>query len=296
MKARSIRRGCRLLVDAIGSTGVMVLVPTVLVGLGYFGLFVRSVFRQPTLPHLTALLLLWQGQVGAAFALAAALIGAIAIVRQTRATEQQAEERRERRATALRAVLPLMLSELTDYARRCADLFAEVLTHAEGRNPSIGHGWGWPMDRQAPGATPFHPLAPRPIPSLPDGFVGRLTDLIETITLNQARPLVSLVKRVQIQRRRALTLQQRILRPRQGEIVVRTNVIASLIDAIEVHARCDRLFPYARGEVTVPPAEVSADDVQQSASQTVTAPPLLNEVAAEIDRYAATQASWPDQS
>jgi hypothetical protein len=279
------------MLDAIGGIGVVVLVPTVLVGLVYVGLFVRSMVRLPTLTHLIALLFLWQTQTGAAFALVAALIGAIAIVRQTGATERRAEERRKRRATALRAVLPLMLSELTDYATRCADLFAEVLENSGANFPLH-----WPRQRPAPG-TPLWPPPPLPppvmLPPLPSEFVGQLTDLIEAITPDHAQPLVTLVKRVQIQHSRALDLQRRILGPREGEIVVRTNTLARLIDAIEVHARCVRLFPYARGEVPAPPAVVSADDVQRSAFLAVRAP-VLDEVAVEIDRYAATEISWPD--
>ena len=75
--------------------------------------------------------------------------------------------------------------------------------------------------------------------------------------------------------------------------LVRANLLVHLIDAAEVHARCDRLFPYARGEIPAPPTVVSADDVQRAAFLAVRAP-LLDEVAAEIDRYAATRASWPD--
>jgi hypothetical protein len=275
MTAPPIRRMWQRLTDAIGGIGAMVvLVPTLLALLVYVVLFVRSVIRQPTLPHLIALLFLWQTQTGAAFALAAALIGAIAILRQTGATKRREEGRRERRANALRAMLPLMLSELIDYAAHCADILAEVIE----LKPAP---WRWPIDQQ--------------IPPLPSGFVGQLTDLIEAIPLDYARPLVTLVKRAQIQHSRALDLQQRILSPRQGEIVVRANLLLCLIDATEVRARCERLFPYARGEMSAPPAAVSADDVQRAAFLAVRAS-LLDEVAAEIDRYAASKAvSWPDE-
>jgi hypothetical protein len=288
MRAPSIRRGWQFRTGAIGIIGVVVLVPTVLIGLVYVGLFLRSMVRLLTLPHLIALLFLWQAQMGAAFALAAALIGAIAIVRQTEATERRAEERRQRRATALRAVLPLLLSELNDYAASCANIFAQVLESNEDAP------WTWPTGKAAPGSTTFATGVPVMIPPLPSGLVGQLIDLIETIPPDHARPLVTLVKRVQIQHSRALALQQRILSPRQGQMVVRSNVLACLIDAIEVHARCARLFPYARGEIMAPPAVVSTDDVQGSALLAVYAP-VLDEVAAQIDHYATTQTSWPNQ-
>src|SRR4029077_20249308 len=89
MTTPSIRRLWQRFTDAIGVTGVGVLVQ--------------------------------------AFALAVALIGAIVIVRQTTTTERREEERRKRRAEALQAVLPLMVSELIGYAKRCADIFEAVL-------------------------------------------------------------------------------------------------------------------------------------------------------------------------
>jgi hypothetical protein len=292
MTAPPIRRGWQLLTDAIGGIGVVVLVPTLLVGLVYVWLFVRSMVRQLSLPHLTALLLLWQAQTGAAFALAAALIGAIAIVRQTRATERRADERRERRATALRAVLPLMLSELIDYAKRCADIFAEVLAPRHGpssvRVDELQRPIPWQWSEE--------------LPPLPAGFVGRLIDLIEAIPSDHARPLATLVRRMQHQHSRATDLRQAILslswlphnRVNVNLAPVYTeDVLARLIDALVVHASCQVLLPYARGEIPAPPAAVSPDDVRRAAFLAARVS-LLDEVTAEIDRYAATQASWPD--
>ena len=137
---------------------------------------------------------------------------------------------------------------------------------------------------------------PAVVPQLPSGFVGQLTDLIEAIPPDHARPLITLVKRVQFQHARALDLQQRILSPRPGGVIVlRMNVLHCLIDAIEVRARCDKLLPYARGKMQAPPAAVSADDVQRAAFFQTMGPSLRDEVAAEIDRYAAAQASWTDE-
>ena len=207
-----------------------------------------------------------------AFALAVALIGAIVIVRQTTTTERREEERRKRRAEALQAVLPLMLSELIGYAKRCADIFEAVL--------ETGAGGRWPTYQR--------------IPPLPTGFVGQLTDLIETIPTDQARPLVMLVKRVQIHHSRALLLQQSMLRPQPGEIVDRKNLLYRLIDAIEVHAGCERLFSYGRGDMPAAPAVISVDDLKRTAFFQVGRASLLEEVVAEIDHRAATEAPWPD--
>ncbi len=175
------------------------LVPT-LVTLGvYGGLFVRSVVRHPTLDHLIALLFLWQTQTGAAFAIAAAFIGGAVVLHQTATTRRLEDVRRSRRAAALRAVLPLALSELCDYAARCAAISAELLAQ-----PSSS-----PV--KAPGLS---------VPSLPPGLVDQLTELIEASEPDHARPLIVLVRRVQIQHARMRDMQRRA-GSQTGSILVR---------------------------------------------------------------------------
>jgi hypothetical protein len=104
------------------------------------------------------LLFLWQTQTGAAFAIAAAGVGARVILDQTATTRRLDERRRERRATALRAVLPLDLMELTDYTSKCAAIYGDLLARPNQ----------------------FNIHAPDlPFPPLPEGLASRLTELIE---------------------------------------------------------------------------------------------------------------------
>ena len=303
----------RRLTGSIGPVGVAVLVVTAL-GLGLYGwLFVRSMIRAFTLDHLTTLLFGWQTQTGAAFALAAALIGASVIVQQTTAAENRAETRRERRASALKAVLPLLLAELIDYAGQCAKIAGEVLQHADRRavvaqhsqpglfrppsDPAILDASDWPPvpppSSAAPAELPY-PRVDQQIPPLPSGFVGQLTDLIEAIPAAHGRPLIILVQRVQIQHSAAVSLQHRLLDLTGEDIVGRTDGLRCLIEACEVHARCEALLGYARGEEAQPPATISAGDVGRSAFAIAPSGPLLDEVTAEIDRYAATS-TWPEK-
>jgi hypothetical protein len=73
---------------------VIALVGVIMAHIGYVALFLRSWSRHSwTLEHLTALLVLWQAQTGAAFALVAALIGAAAIWQQTQAQLAAAGEK-----------------------------------------------------------------------------------------------------------------------------------------------------------------------------------------------------------
>lgn len=156
-------------------------VPTFAAAGVYVWLFLRSVTTNPTLEHLIALLFMWQIQTGDAFALAAALIGAAVVLDQTATTRRLEEIRRARRATALRAVLPLMLTEISDYASRCAGINARLLAQ--------------------PSNTAIRENRDLGFPDLPAGVVDRLIDLIEASERDHARPLIILAKRVQISSR-----------------------------------------------------------------------------------------------
>jgi hypothetical protein len=153
--------------------------------------------------------------------------------------------------------------------------------------------WNWPTYRQASG-TPVPTHVPVMLPPLPSGFVGQLIDLIETIPPDEARPLVTLVRRVQVQHTRSLAGRQRILN-QPAELVLRADLLCLLIDAIEVQTRCNRLIPYARGEKPAPLAVLSEEDVKRYAFKTVSSP-LLEEIGEQIDFNTGFDASWLDGS
>ena len=222
--------------------GFLVAAPT-LATLGlYSWLFLRSMLRDPTLKHLITLLFLWQTQIGAAFAIAAALLGAAVILHQTATARRLEEKRRERRVAALRAVLPLALMQLSDYAASGAKIHAALL--------------GQPKTQRIKASG-------LQFPSLPDELVSRLTELIEATDSDRARPLIILVRRLQIHHARARDTQMRST-AQQGSILVRTNVVGRVIDAAEIYARCEKLFVYARSDADVPVAAVSPDDVKNA--------------------------------
>jgi hypothetical protein len=253
---------------------VGVLVPTLVALAVYVLLLVRSMLRHPTLDHLIALLFLWQTQTGAAFAVAAAFIGAAVILHQTAATRQLEETRRMRRAAGLRAVLPLALSELCDYAARCAEISAGLLAQ--------------------PNSSPVRALG-LIIPSLPDGLVSALTDLIEASEPDHAKPLIALVRQVQIQHARMRDMQRRA-GSQTGSLLLRANVVGRVIDSAEVYARCESLFAYARGEATAPAAPIKADDVKRALFPMPTGLADTSELESEIDRYAKdgqNGSGWP---
>jgi hypothetical protein len=254
--------------------GALVAVPTVVM-LGVYGwLFLRSMLRQPTLEHLIALLFLWQTQTGAAFAVAAALIGASVVLHQTATTRRLEETRRERRAAALRAVLPMALTELGDYAVRCAEISATLLTQPNGERI------------EDPGLR---------FPPLPAGLVDRLTELIEASEPDHARPLIVLLRRVQIQHARLRETERRAS-GQGGSILVRARVVGCVIDAAEIYARCEKLFAYARGTAKAPATIISSDDVKSALFPMRPGLSDTDEVKKEIDRYALVDQNggWPE--
>ncbi len=231
----------------------------------YGGLFVRSMFRHPTLEQLTALLFLWQTQTGAMIALVAAVIGAAVVLHQTGTTRRQAETRLMRRAEALRAVLPLALAELSDYTASCAAIYAGLLAQ--------------------PNSLPIT-TADLHFPPLPAGLADHLTQLIEVSDPAHAMALITLARRVQIHHSRAEDAAMR-LGNRNGLIFVRANVVSNLIGAAEIYARCNGLFVYARGAAEDPVSETSPGDVKTALRLMPDCVPHFDELAREIDRLAA---------
>ncbi len=163
--------------------------PTIIMLMIYAILFFLSVVRNATRQHVIVLLYLRQTQVGAAFAVAAAMIGAAAIFEQTSANKCQEDLRRSQRAVALRAVLPIILSELVYYTNQCVSSYMGLLA--------------LPIVQASRTSTIF--------PSLPPAFSDRLIDLIEASQQDHASPLIALLRRAQIQQARAKDVEGRTM-------------------------------------------------------------------------------------
>ena len=100
--------------------------------------------RHWTLEHLIALLFLWQTQMGAAFAIAAALLGAGAILYQTETTQRLEEARRkqakdaelETRATELQNLRQALHTEVALTASQCLKTLNDFTrTDSTTKNP-----------------------------------------------------------------------------------------------------------------------------------------------------------------
>jgi hypothetical protein len=240
----------------------------------YGVLLFRALYKDPTLTHLIIMLWLWQTQTGAAFAVAAAIIGAAVVLHQTDSTRRMAEERRERRDEALRGVFALALSELSDYARACGQVLSNILED-QSRRPTLSMG----------GITGVPPPLVWPagwqVPQLPDGLAQRLIELIEVNGSERSRKaLIALAERTQVQHARIRSTSQHI--QIGTPIVTRPHMIDLLLNAAELHASCDKLFPFARGQNAEASALISARDLRGSLLQIVSTP-LRREVQDYFD-------------
>jgi hypothetical protein len=127
--------------------------------------------------------------------------------------------------------------------------------------------------------------------------VRGITELIEATEPEHARPLIVLIRRLQIHHARVRDIQRRA-NDKSGSILLWTNVVGSMIGAAEIHARCGKLFAYSRGDAEAPAAAISVADVQQALSLMPPGLPVMEELEQAIEerRAAVDQQGfrWPE--
>jgi hypothetical protein len=253
---------------AFWGVSLIVSVPTSILLALYVWLFTCSMWHHPTWEHFKILLFIWQTQIGAAFAVAAALLGASVIYHQTKTTERIEKVRRDRRALALRSVLPLALTELSDYAENCAQINSRLLALS---GPIIHLNLNYP--------------------EVPSGLVDLLTELIEAIDRDHAKPLSILINKIQVQHAKARGTARRAAR--NG--VVPQRLIDGVIDAAEIHARCKKLFDYARSDADKPATPITPRNVKEALLLMDTGFSNIGEIEVMIDRKVSLPGTaWPE--
>jgi hypothetical protein len=71
------------------------------------------------------------------------------------------------------------------------------------------------------------------------------------------------------------------------------NVIGRAVDAVEIFARCEELFAYARGEAVLPPEKPTSADIMGAISRIRVAIPNAELLQSEVNRRAA-DLCWPE--
>jgi hypothetical protein len=182
--------------------------------------------------------------------LAAAIVASIAAYiafRNTTRSLNQAERletnRRSRKHAALRAMLPLALAEISNYAERSARSLVELIPKCvnEALPPKIA-----PKD-----------LAPDP----PTNTIETLAEFIEFADGLDVSVLVSTVAWIQILDSRVRGLTADNWDVASGRLFVRTDLEGYVVDAAIIYAGAACAYEYARRRADRLPSTLSWDDV-----------------------------------
>lgn len=169
----------------------------------------------------------WQTLVAGILALLGAWLTVIAIRRQIGQAEQLENQRNIREGRAARAVLPLALSELTQYSTDCIKIFEYCYLANLNTTHQIPEGLSTPR--------------------IPDGILEQLQACARFGDDEVASKIWELLAWLQIQHSRLVTLIRRIDGHNKKTMVLGVEVLNSTLDSVELIVKCENLFPYSRG-------------------------------------------------
>ena len=210
-----------------------------------------------------AQVLAWQTLIAGGLAILAALIGGSYIQDQIAVAERHEQDRLRRSFAAARALLPLTLSQISEYAKATAGELETTYHKRDGQR--------------------IPKLPEVSFPTLPGGVVDQLREVIGAADETTAGVLSDLVAKVQIQRSRVRDAEAAIRRG-GSQLVIATNIESYIVDAAEIYARASSLFPFARREVASPPQDVCADEVASALFQILRSPEMIDGIYDRVDR------------
>ena len=173
----------------------------------------------------------WQTLVAGLLALFAALIGAVLLWRQIRQLDRHQRDIRARQLDSSRAVLPLAVNLVMDYAERSARALNAIYRTFDND-----------------GNLKVEPRATATRPEIPPEAMPVLREFIEAGQGTLRSAAVELLSKLQNHSSRLRSLFGWPRDAQERAVPVRTNVEDSIIDAAEIHAMCDELLRYARRE------------------------------------------------
>ena len=200
----------------------------------------------------------WQILIAGMVALAAAFAGGAYITEQIRAFNSQVNrqfeasqnlenERRLRKFAAARAVLPLTLSNLCEYASRCGAALKTMLGHQlDGKIPN---------DIEIPD-----------LPTLPRDVIDELRNVVEYGDRQISETAATLIGEIHYKTARLKKLWQEYRAP--GHHVTSVSNVEGLVrDMAVIYARAIALFDYARRETDEVPGEPRQHDIVAALNQ-----------------------------
>jgi hypothetical protein len=185
----------------------------------------------------------WQTLIAAVVAAVAVIVAFKNTDRSLAHAERLEANRRRRKHAAVRAVLPLALSQVIAYAERSARALNDLVSKCEGETLPAG----------AATENLIEPLPPETLKSL--------ADFIEYTDTTTVEVLESTIAWIQIFDSRVRALVQHNNDPAQTWVVVRTEIENLIIDAATVYAGVASGFDYARRRRAQMPTELLWDAV-----------------------------------
>ena len=204
----------------------------------------------------------WQDLAGAAIALLAALYGANYLLSQIRQADRIEAERNRRAAAAARAVLPLSLNDISEYARAIITAVTPLL----GRAGRIRMPRGGLSD----------------LPALPTEVVRDLQAFILTAPDEPGEQVAQIISELQVLATNADSVWRNLRTPR-GDAVMADTIQVIVARAALIDARVSVLFPYARREANDTP-RVRPADVARALNISGLYPEVFTEVAGFAER------------
>jgi hypothetical protein len=200
----------------------------------------------------------WQILIAGMVALAAAFVGGAYITEQIRVLNSQVNRqieasqnlenaRRQRKFAAARAVLPLTLSNLCEYASRCGAALKSMLGHQ--LNEQI------PNDIEIPD-----------LPSLPRDVIDELRNVVEYGDEKISKSAATLIREIHAKTARLKTLWLEYRAPGHHVTSV-TSVERQVVGMASIYARAVALFDYARGETDEVPGDPKQHDISAALNQ-----------------------------
>ena len=173
----------------------------------------------------------YQTLIGVFVALVAAGLPLWLVSKQIYQVYEIAGDQRERSNYAARALMPMALAALSDYAAECLRMVVPFYWQAPN-----------PLGR----IVAQGPLPPQP--PIPTETIAVFRDCILMADDSPRLAAAELLAKLQIQHSRFRTLRSRLSGREQpaGFYVTRDNINQAILDALEVYARTSLLFDYAR--------------------------------------------------
>ncbi|MGN6311723.1 MAG: hypothetical protein ACTHNN_19455 [Xanthobacteraceae bacterium] len=178
----------------------------------------------------------WQTLIGSLIAIAAALVAVWNTTRTLKNGRELEAFRRCKKRDAIRSVLPLALSEISDYAESCAD----ALSPLEGKCDE--------------GLLHHHDVSAPELPPLPTSSIQVFSEFIEFADEIDVSVVTRLVGKVQILQARLRSLRTKILQ--QSEVTGESTIQDLIVDTAILYAYASACYDYGRGKVATMPTTI----------------------------------------